>query len=77
MIDGNNTRNSLTFETTIVSLKLLLFHVYFLRHVGRPAGLSLAEIAANYDRLYGHPTEAMKEALQQAVKEIQQLASWE
>jgi hypothetical protein len=44
-----------SFEATAVSMKLLLFHVYFLTRVARPAGASLAQVADNYDRYFGRP----------------------
>jgi hypothetical protein len=71
------SRNQKTFLATQVSLKLLLFHVYFLERVARPAALSLDEIAANYDKLLGHPAATVKDELQASVKDILQLESWE
>lgn len=61
------------FEGAAVSLKHLLFHVYFLEHIGRPEGLSQDEIADNYDALFGQPDSVMKEQWQVAVKEIQRI----
>jgi hypothetical protein len=71
------TRNAVTFEAIQVSLKLLIFHVYFLENIGRPGALSLEDIAAKYDKLYGFPTPAMKEDLQKMIKETLALESWE
>ncbi|ELR24103.1 ubiquitin carrier protein [Acanthamoeba castellanii str. Neff] len=70
-------RCALTFESSIVSLRLLLFHVYFLENVGRPEGMSLEDIAQGYDAMYGMPSAKMKESLQEACKQIQQVASWD
>jgi hypothetical protein len=44
-----------SFEATQVSNKLLLFHVYFITRVARPPGVSLAQVADNYDRFFGRP----------------------
>jgi len=71
------TRNTLTFNCAKVSMRLLMFHVYFLNHVGRQPGRSLDEIAKSYDTLYGFPTNAMKSELQDAVKAIQSVDNWE
>lgn len=73
-------RNEQTFEGTKVSsaspsplfflyslvpaARLLLFHVYFLKLVGRPEGMTLSQIADNYDARCGRPSAQMKEDLQ-------------
>lgn len=44
-----------SFEYSIVSKKLLLFHVYFLTFIARPSGLNLGQVADSYDRYYGRP----------------------
>ncbi|PRP78266.1 hypothetical protein PROFUN_13876 [Planoprotostelium fungivorum] len=69
-------RNDLTFKTNHVSLRLLLFHVYFLR-LHKPANKSLEQIAEQYDSLFGHPTEDMKNDLLSVVKQIMAVDSWD
>jgi len=64
-----------TFDANQVSLRLLMFHVYFLG-VARPEGISLADVAANYDSLMGRPSFHMRQALQQAVFQIQKVDYW-
>ena len=44
-----------SFEASLVSQKLILFHVYFLTRVARPPGTSLVQVADNYDRYFGRP----------------------
>ncbi len=66
-----------TFEATQVSLKLLMFHVHFFTHVARPEGLSLADVARNYDTMYGCASTAMKEQMQQKCKQIQATSTWD
>jgi len=65
-----------SFEFSQVSLRLLLFHSYFLSRVARPVGASLAQIADNYDRYYGRPSGKTLDAFQQAVKKIQDIKGW-
>jgi len=73
----DNHRCAKTLLASTVSIRLMLFHVYFLKHVGRPDGMSLEQIADNYDTLYGRPTNKMKGQLQQAIKEIHRVNTWE
>lgn len=54
-----------------------MFHVYFFHNVARPRGVSLDEVAANYDAFYGRPSNRMKEALQAKVKQILKTSDWE
>jgi len=71
-----NDRLWKTWDATQVSMKLLMFHVYFFKNVARPEGLTLPEVAANYDTFYGVPSEQMKEVLQQKCKEILKAGSF-
>jgi hypothetical protein len=70
------TRNELTFQLSSVSMKLLMFHVAFLRIVGRPPNLTLSQLMTDYDKHLGHPSTATKENLFNAVQDIQQVTSW-
>eukprot|EP01092_Planopodium_desertum_P005917 TRINITY_DN243_c0_g1_i5.p1 TRINITY_DN243_c0_g1~~TRINITY_DN243_c0_g1_i5.p1 ORF type:complete len:596 (+),score=162.26 TRINITY_DN243_c0_g1_i5:1229-3016(+) len=65
-----------TFEANQVSLKLLMFHVYFLNIIAKPKGQSVHEVRRVYDSLYGRPTQKMKRALQTATKEFQMVQTW-
>eukprot|EP01125_Pyxidicula_operculata_P019302 TRINITY_DN698_c1_g3_i2.p1 TRINITY_DN698_c1_g3~~TRINITY_DN698_c1_g3_i2.p1 ORF type:complete len:1226 (-),score=381.44 TRINITY_DN698_c1_g3_i2:32-3709(-) len=65
-----------TFEANNVSLKLLCFHVYFIRNIARPMGISKEEIASNYDMFYGQPSTEMKENLQKHIFQVRQIKSW-
>jgi hypothetical protein len=65
-----------TLEATIVSMRLLCFHVYFFQ-AARPAGVSLEELAANYDAFYGVPSAQMKQGLQKKIFEILKLSTWD
>jgi len=52
-----------TYEATIVSNHLCMFHNYFLNHVAHPKGVSLAKIGELLDSRYGKPTFVMKDQL--------------
>jgi hypothetical protein len=72
----NWNRINRTFDATQVSIRLLMFHVYFFTNVARPAGISLEQVAANYDAFYGRPSTQMKETLQAKCKQILAIKSW-
>ncbi len=67
-----STRVQAFWESNVVSWRLLAFHVYFLQHIARPRGLSLQQVAANYDARLGQPSEELKEEFQASIKEIPQ-----
>jgi len=48
----------------------LMFHVYFLDSIARPAGKSLSEVAADYDLLLGRPSLQLRERLHKTVHDI-------
>jgi ubiquitin-protein ligase len=77
----NGTKDSqlvkLAFETNKVSMKLLMFHEYFLNSFAKVNELSLNEVAKNYDHKYGRPSVEDKENLQKAVTRIQSVQSFE
>jgi hypothetical protein len=74
-VDEN--RCAKTFLASQTSIRLMLFHVYFLEQIGRPQGKSLDEIADNYDKLFGRPNNAMKDAFLSAVRSIMKIKSWD
>eukprot|EP01114_Cavostelium_apophysatum_P015647 TRINITY_DN4309_c0_g1_i1.p1 TRINITY_DN4309_c0_g1~~TRINITY_DN4309_c0_g1_i1.p1 ORF type:complete len:1000 (-),score=330.36 TRINITY_DN4309_c0_g1_i1:12-2684(-) len=73
---ASTDRLNKTFDATQVSIKLLMFHVYFFKNVARPEGISLDQVAANYDAFYGRPSSQMKEDLQRKCKEILGVQNW-
>jgi hypothetical protein len=70
-------RLSEAFEATVVGKRLLCFNVYFFNRIARPGCAPLSVIKQRYDRLYGKPTHAMKQALQSKMKSVMGINSWE
>jgi len=70
-----------TFLATKVSIRLLLFHVYFLRTF-RPydpvtkGPLPLGAAQARLDRWYGRPSLALQEQFQVEIKRIKKVNTW-
>ncbi len=73
----DRTRPELSFATNRVSLHLCLFHIYFLRNVGRPAGMTGEQVARRYDERLGRPSREMRNAWQASCRQIMQVASWD
>jgi hypothetical protein len=67
----------LAFETNKVSMKLLMFHEYFLNSFAKVNELTLNEVAKNYDHKYGRPSVQENENLQKAVFKIQSVQNFE
>lgn len=65
-----------SFEYSEVSNRLILFHAYFLQFIARPQGMSLAQVADNYDRYYGRPNSKTLDSFQKAVKKIVGMRGW-
>lgn len=66
-----------TFEASLTSLRLLMFQVYFTKHLGRPAGTKGPDdVLKRYSQRLGRPTTAQKENLQQACKDILEVDTW-
>lgn len=74
--DLDRVRPELTFSVNAVSMRLCLFHVYFLRHVGRPAGMTGEEVARRYDERFGRPSRMMRMEWQVSCREILKVSSW-
>lgn len=67
---------SKSFDATLVSLRLIMFHVHFLLNIARPNNASLDEIAKQYDQRYGRPTQKMQEELQNEIFKIQKVDNY-
>lgn len=63
-------RESVFFEGSKTSLRLMMFHVYFLKHFTPKKGQSLKDIAHIYDENYGYADEHIKNDLQSEIKKI-------
>jgi len=64
------------FDATIVSNHLLMFHVYFLKHIARPDGVTIQQIRGMLDFRCGRPTYQMKDQLMEECKIIQKVEDW-
>jgi len=53
-----------------------MFHVYFLKHIARPDGVSIQQIRGLLDFRCGRPTYQMKDQLQEECKSIQKVEHW-
>ena len=63
-------RDSVTFEATLVSSRLVMFHMYFLEQVVKNLGPNLEQIAHSYDQNFGRPANTMIQRMQDAFNEI-------
>jgi hypothetical protein len=60
-----------SFKAVNVSLRLLMFQIYFLTNVAnRKAGETLQTLAERYDKRFGLPTDQQQQQLQQAVFDL-------
>jgi len=70
------SRINKTFEATKVSNRLIMFHVYFLKHIAKPPGMSLMQMKELLNLRFGRPTQQMKESLLQECKRIHLVTDW-
>lgn len=66
-----------SFTCTLVSRRLVMFQVYFLKNIGRPNNQSWRDSLTTYHRTMGRPTHSMKAHLHAASKAIMAVASWD
>ncbi|KAK9828625.1 hypothetical protein WJX72_001162 [[Myrmecia] bisecta] len=64
------------FEGASVSLRLLAFHVVFLRQVARPPGTTLDQVMDSYDALYGRPGAALQRRFKASIRQILEMPNW-
>jgi len=67
-------RLSKTFDASKVSMKMMMFHVYFLKKFHNTP--DLGAIADNYDRFFGSPSNRDRSHFQKAIKEILKTTNW-
>jgi ubiquitin-protein ligase len=70
---NDQVRIDKSFQATTVSMRLLMFQIFFLTRIGRPRDLSIKQIAANYDVFYGMPPRASKMKFLQHAKRLFQV----
>jgi hypothetical protein len=66
-----------SFTATLVSRRLVMFQVYFLKNIGQAQGQSWRDSLTMYYRTMGRPTQSMKLHLHAASKAIMEVGSWE
>lgn len=65
------------FDLVILGKHLAVFHVYFLKNIGREGGASLSTIAAQYDDTFGLSSHKKSLALRQFCQEISSIDTWD
>eukprot|EP01127_Copromyxa_protea_P009055 TRINITY_DN2105_c0_g1_i3.p1 TRINITY_DN2105_c0_g1~~TRINITY_DN2105_c0_g1_i3.p1 ORF type:complete len:1094 (+),score=237.25 TRINITY_DN2105_c0_g1_i3:915-4196(+) len=63
-----------TFESSLISLRLMMFHILFLRRFRKTSDLD--EIASDYDRYYGFPSQTDLRGYQNDIAEIMKVSNW-
>jgi len=66
-------RHKSFFKHSAVSLRLIMFHVQFLKHFSPRKNQTLAELAEKYDSYFGYATEEMKNMFQERLFIIQKV----
>jgi hypothetical protein len=64
-----------TFEVSQVSMRLVLFHAFFLR-TSKPKGRAVSLVTRVLDASYGRPSPRMKAFLQNHTKQLQRVDNW-
>lgn len=64
------------FDASIVGKRLTMFQIYFLLHIGRPAGKSPQDILRMYNERLGRPTLDMTRKVTAAAKTIMKVQGW-
>jgi len=72
--DQNRLR--VTLEASKVSLRLVMFQVYFLNNIGRLPECSIFDLLRMYNTRHGFPTMVMKRKLHLETKKILSVANW-
>mmetsp|Transcript_77165 Transcript_77165/g.200769 ORF Transcript_77165/g.200769 Transcript_77165/m.200769 type:complete len:901 (+) Transcript_77165:77-2779(+) len=65
-----------SFQGRLTGLRLLMFQAFFLRSIARPVGEGPDAALCRYNRQFGLPTAAQKEALFLAARDILAVNSW-
>ena len=79
---GTEERLRKTFQASLTSLRLVMFQVHFVSHIGQPPTTNNntrrgpAEVLEQYEKRLGRPTTAQKEELQMACKRILAVSTW-
>jgi len=69
----DKVRASVSFDSSIMGIRHILFHYYFIQHVARPLGANISKIAEKYAQAFGRPTNRMVENMLQAFREIKKV----
>eukprot|EP00761_Pharyngomonas_kirbyi_P011781 gb/GECH01011807.1/.p1 GENE.gb/GECH01011807.1/~~gb/GECH01011807.1/.p1 ORF type:complete len:1284 (+),score=343.94 gb/GECH01011807.1/:1-3852(+) len=73
----DDDRLKYSFEVTKVGQRLLLFHIFFLRHVACPQNKNQEQIAKEYDVSYGHPSQAIEDMFTKTIEEIENIEDYQ
>ncbi len=74
-LDVDKYRLLKTFEASQVSMRLILFHAYFLNTIAKPKGRTVSLVRRVLDACYGRPSPRMKVLLQKRTKELQKVGA--
>lgn len=69
-------RSKFSFTASRTSLRLIMFHVYFLLRVAKVGKVSVEEVAKGYDMRYGRPERDMEAKLQKAIFQIMDVSDY-
>jgi stress response protein SCP2/ubiquitin-protein ligase len=65
-----------TLTASKVSLRLTMFHVYFVTQIARPAKTSLADVFDDLNMLMGRPSLGTRKSFHRAVNDILETKTW-